>query len=1001
MRRVLTVLLFVIGLAFACSRKMEGPSPSISNTINEIDASRSPAVVCNAQGDPSAGWLVDIMGDNFSPIPENVLNDAPGTMLPTVSLSGPQTYSFSANRVFFSDKTKLVVQMPTKDTAASLQLTPGSYRLTVTNPDGASGSLDGAIAIVPPPTIASITVLIPPLPTSDGTIALDGANFEPGSTPTVTISGPGLPTVTLVNVTVVNATRVTAVVPANTPEGIYNVTITNPDGCSFTLPHVFAISYNSLGALALDPRFGWQLKNQGITIYNTPTGSQKTFSGGAPQGWIVAPIKTNPTIAVEIPLRRIAYLSPTVITAAVPDCSGINAAPITDATCPNGIQPGGPYPIKIRDPNGAIGVIPAAQGFWVLADPPPTITSIAPASIDTNGLPSSLGSALVATGQNFGSGAQLQLVFPNGSGGTRACNLGVTGRSATSIQAPVPTSLPASSCVELDSSGNQTAATAGFTLSVGLYVVRVQNTTNPAYANYSGLIVTNPSLNPRNGDALSSILSVARADFPLLEASDDLGNQFLYALGGTDGTHVLASVEVAPVTLFGDLGGDCSSSPCKFRLLDRTQIGMGNMGNSPEPRRGMAAVVRTVANDTSYIYLIGGVNSSGTALKVVERAQVLKASDAPSLSAPDTVAGGNLSAGTYYYRVSAVQSTSNPLNPGGETLASDEQPITVNAGAQAVLSWTCIPGVQKYRVYRTGAANAISGTEVLLTEVTPSAACTGSPLPAETYYDTGALTPSGDKPLPPGALGRWASQPSLEVERGNAAAKLLGDQLYVAGGFCSTFPATGCSAAGADLASVETAAFPVGSADSGSFSSAGTLQKARRRFALTVADATTAPSSFSSTSPNNTKDAWLVVVGGDSAGAVITGLPVIEVGQVQNSSGVITSPSFADSGYTAPGTHGGWSEIAGNDLFEAGTTSTGTFDFHSNRTCPDTGGQVGQCTSAASFKGTLNSTGISYSAGGDRYLGGETLFRAYVYVAGGFPTDVSTMPSATIERIIY
>ena len=565
----------------------------------------------------------------------------------------------------------------------------------------------------------------------------------------------------------------------------------------------------------------------------------------------------------------------------------------------------------------------------------------------------------------------------------------------------MPTSLPASSCVEFDSTGNQTAATAGFTLSVGLYVVRVQNTTNAAYANYSGLIVTEPSLNPRNGDPLSSELAVARADFPLLEASDDLGNQYMYALGGTDGMNDLSSVEVAPVTLFGDLGGDCASSPCKFRLLERTQIGMGSAGNTPEPRRGIAAVVRTVAGDTSYIYLIGGVNSSGTALKVVERAQVLKAADAPALSAPDTLAGGNLSAGTYYYRVSAVQPVSNLLNPGGETLASDEQPIAVSAGAQATLSWTCIPGVQKYRVYRTSDANAISGTELLLTEVTPSVACTGSPLPAETYFDTGALTPSGDKPLPAGALGRWASQPSLTVERGNGAAKLVGDQLWVAGGFCSTFPATGCPAAGADLASVETAAFAAGSPDLGSFStSTHTLQKARRRFALTVADAATAPSSFTSSSPNNTKDAWLVVVGGDSAGLVVTS-PVIEVGQVQDISGVIASPSFLASGYIALGNHGGWSEIVANDLFDAGTTLSGTFDFKSNVACPSTPGQVGECTSATSFHGTLNDTGISYLAGGNRYLGGETLFRAYVYVAGGFPTDVSNTPSATIERIIY
>ncbi len=1000
MRRISSMSLFVLGLVLACSRKMEGPTPSISTTLNEVDQTRSPAVVCNAQGDPTAGWLVDIMGDNFSPIPQNVLGDTPGTMLPTVSLSGPGNYSFSPDRVFFSDKTKLVIQMPTRDTASPFQLSPGSYRLTVSNPDGATAQLDGAITIVPPPQIATVTVLIPPLPTSDGTIALDGTNFEPGTTPKVVISGPGLPTVQLVNVTVVNATRVTATVPANTPEGIYDVTITNPDGCAFTLPRVFTISYNSLGLLALDPRFGWQLKNQGITIYNSPTGAQKTFSGGAPQAWIVAPLKTNPAIAVEIPLRRVAYLSPTVITAAVPDCSGMAATPITDTTCPNGIQPGGPYPIKVRDPNGAVGVIPAVKGFWVLTDPPPVITSIAPATIDTRGLPSSLGSALAVTGQNFGAGAQLELLFPTGSGNIEACSLTATGGSSTSIQAPVPTSLPASSCVVFDSSGNQSAATTGFTLAVGLYVVRVQNTTNPAYADYSGLIVTNPSLNPSRSD-ISTTLSVARADFPLVQASDDLGNQYLYALGGTDGANALSSVEVAPLTLFGDLGGDCSSPPCKFRLLERTQIGVGNMGNSPQPRRGMAAVVRTIPGDTSYIYLIGGVNSTGTALKEVERAQVLKAADAPSLLTPDTTVGGSLAAGTYYYRVSAIEGAANALNPGGETLASDEQPITINTGAQVVLSWTCLPGVQKYRIYRTASANGVSGTELLLTEVNPSVVCSGSPLPVETYNDSGGCTCGGDKPLPAGALGRWVTQSLLTVERGNAAAKLLGDQLYVAGGFCSTFPATGCSAPGADLASVDRASFAAGSAALGSFSDIAAMQNARRRFALTIADALTAPSSFSSPSPDNRNDAWLVAVGGDSAGAVITS-GIIEVGQVQNSSGGIPSPIFSAASYNTLATHGGWSEIVGNDLFEAGTTASDQFSFKSHIACPGTGGQVGQCTSASSFTGTLNDTGISYLAGGSRYLGGETLFRAYIYVAGGFPNEVPPpIPSASIERLVY
>ncbi len=55
----------------------------------------------------------------------------------------------------------------------------------------------------------------------------------------------------------------------------------------------------------------------------------------------------------------------------------------------------------------------------------------------------------------------------------------------------------------------------------------------------------------------------------------------------------------------------------------------------------------------------------------------------------------------------------------------------------------------------------------------------------------------------------------------------------------------------------------------------------------------------------------------------------------------------------------------------------------------------------SSFSGTLNATSLPYVQGGPRYLAGTTLFRAFIYAAGGFPNDAGGNPTNSIERIIY
>lgn len=84
---------------------------------------------------------------------------------------------------------------------------------------------------------------------------------------------------------------------------------------------------------------------------------------------------------------------------------------------------------------------------------------------------------------------------------------------------------------------------------------------------------------------------------------------------------------------------------------------------------------------------------------------------------------GSLAAGTYYYRVTA-------LNSNGETLGSEEQSITVLINKSVILSWTAVTGATSYKIY----GRTESG-ELYIATTTNT-----------TYEDLGTITPSGAIP---------------------------------------------------------------------------------------------------------------------------------------------------------------------------------------------------------------------------------------------------------------
>ena len=1016
--RFLPVLLFVS----ACSYKIEGPTPVVTGARNERDQSTGPAYLCNAQGDAASGWLVDALGDKFAPLPTGALVHTPGVTMPTVALSGPESYTVPVAYVRYIDQTRMPLAMRTADSAADAHaLAPGDYGLTVTNLNGASGSSTAAIRVVPPPQITAVsltgnsgtgTVLCAD---QAQTLTITGTGFRSDKLPSVAI---GAHTFTAATST---ATTATVSLPAGTFTSgqtsgagtVYTVYLTNPEGCAApygTAPQAPAqiTAYptcNSLGTLTLNPRFGWTQRNQVVTISNAFTApATKGFSGGSPTVTISATLKGS-SAPTTIPLRRVAFVNANTITAVVPTCSGASSTPFSDTSslgCPNGIKPGGPYTISISDPAGNTGSLSGAQGFVVVANEPPTIASISPSLGDTSAaVPDLQINSGGLTGTNFAATSKAQIVFLAGAN-IRACDLPAAISQTTSvIHVPVPTSIAQANCVEYDPTGAQVPATAGFTISTGLFVIRVQDTADPAYGDYSGLIITQPSKKPSSSAPAGAALATARADFPLVQAGDDLGNQYLYALGGIDGPALtgtaLSSIEVAQITEFGVLAS--------FSVLDRTALGyLGASGTTPAPRHGLASVAVQVPADTGYLFVLGGIDPSGHALANVERAQVLKSADAPVINSPIGIAtGGTLAPGSYYYKVSALLSASDPSNPGGETLASDLEPVTIGSttSAKATLTWPCLAGAVKYRIFRTVAANQPAGTERLLTEVTKQvASCTGSPLPVESFTDDGGTTPAGQQPQSPGALGRWVAMTPLPTPRGQLAAKRAGDRIFAVGGCIVTTGTPACNGPGFETATVDIASV-AGATITGY--TAATMTQARRQASLTVANAATAPTSFTATTPTpgNVKDQWLMVLYGQAAGTVLQNSGHgVEVAKVVTN-GSATAPVFGDAGYgsSSLGVTGGWGEAVADLLLVFGLDSGGGFRFKlpsgSSTICAGA-----QCTSNTSFTGTL--TDASNLGVTNRFLPGEVLYRAYVYVAGGLtgsgPTDTA---QSTVDRIQY
>ncbi|MCM2277910.1 MAG: IPT/TIG domain-containing protein [Oligoflexia bacterium] len=158
----------------------------------------------------------------------------------TITLSGTGFSSGIAVSVGGSDCTGVMVSSAGTLSCVTPAHGAGVVDITVTNPDGQTGSLAGAFTyndvVLATPTIGSVS---PGSGTTAGGTALtvDGANFEAGAT--VILGG-----ASCTGVTVVSATRITCTTPAHAA-GAVDVRVANVSGQSGTLASGFTYAVSA------------------------------------------------------------------------------------------------------------------------------------------------------------------------------------------------------------------------------------------------------------------------------------------------------------------------------------------------------------------------------------------------------------------------------------------------------------------------------------------------------------------------------------------------------------------------------------------------------------------------------------------------------------------------------------------------------------------------------------------------------------------------------------
>ena len=379
-------------------------------------------------------------------------------------------------------------------------LQPGTYDVAIANPSGCSAVKAKAISVVP-----GLTVFFADPPTVwngiSTQITIYGANVSP---PIAAVllqqSGTMNPPINLPFVTdPQHPNRARATVPVGTAAGTYDVLVIDQT-CQAVLPMGLKVVANTNFMItSITPKYGYTGANTSVTIR----------SG-----------------ASFVPTPR-AYLSPVGggLATALSGVAFVDASTLT-AVVPQG-TPVGVYDLIIVNPDGTVGVLKSA--FTEIKNPVPLIITVNPAAISS-------GQTFTVEGQNFDKTVTM----------TFDC-FDVAGASvgpAAGYSTGAPVGCGPDQCVQI--SGG---------VFPGAYCIVTATNADMSAGQYFAIVLQNPSLKTGPFTPATSMITSRRA-LGLATAQVTASARYIYAVGGDSGveTGALDSVEAAPVDIFGKIG---------------------------------------------------------------------------------------------------------------------------------------------------------------------------------------------------------------------------------------------------------------------------------------------------------------------------------------------------------------------------------------------------------------------------------------------------------------
>ena len=230
--RIISITAIIsVALVIGCKDE-EGPTPSIGAPTAD-----SPAVVCPGCAEPSARQFA-ISGSGFAPVIDDSVGGAGIVEFPTIWLIDPAEVEVqvSIEGVTYAEVEGagvLTVQLP-------LDFVPPTetgeadvlYDLRVVNSNGNYGLVEDAVRAIPPAEQFTLTGIDPPFGWNGAPTAVtiqSDAGFASTPTAYMTPSGADEPTpVEFSNVAFIDASTITATIPAGAAVGVYDVYVVNP-----------------------------------------------------------------------------------------------------------------------------------------------------------------------------------------------------------------------------------------------------------------------------------------------------------------------------------------------------------------------------------------------------------------------------------------------------------------------------------------------------------------------------------------------------------------------------------------------------------------------------------------------------------------------------------------------------------------------------------------------------------------------------------------------------